>query len=420
MLSVIELEHSDIAKPKIKVYSYPETSGSNISDTSLTLIGRNYPNYGTALNENFLHLLENFASPNSPSNPIEGQLWYDTSGSRKILKVYDAQGWVTSNGVYQQSTNPINESINVEAGDIWVDTSNYSIKVYNGVGWNDLNQITGTGNQIVTWTDVNTEEDHPVILNWAEGKVVSVISSSDTFTPKKTSTGTDNFDLIKPGINLPSTGIYKLNGIAESAEGLFVNDEVISSDQFLHKDSTVFQKISAQVVFEQPNLPAQEGRDGFISRIEGTISSDYVQLFQVRPSGSINPGAGVLLNSKEGGKLVFRTKLNSTYNDLMVIDGDSVRINGDLFAPSYNASTGTVKLFAGSTLTNSIPLGWTVCNGSTATTSTFVNLFNSIGYTYGTAYSGKWFYLPNLLISTPLPAGDPRGATTATYYIIKT
>ena len=49
------------------------------TETSLQLPGKSLTNYGTAINTNFLHLLENFANNNSPSNPVEGQLWYDTT-----------------------------------------------------------------------------------------------------------------------------------------------------------------------------------------------------------------------------------------------------------------------------------------------------------------------------------------------------
>ena len=46
--------------------------------TSLDLPGRNTTAYGTAIAENFLHLLENFAFNTAPTNPVEGQLWSDT------------------------------------------------------------------------------------------------------------------------------------------------------------------------------------------------------------------------------------------------------------------------------------------------------------------------------------------------------
>ena len=57
------------------------------TSTSLTLLGKLSSNYGENQNENFLHLLENFAYTSSPANPITGQIWYDTTN--KTIKVYD-------------------------------------------------------------------------------------------------------------------------------------------------------------------------------------------------------------------------------------------------------------------------------------------------------------------------------------------
>ena len=45
--------------------------------TNLTLIGKNYQGFGELVNENFVKLLENFASTTQPTNPMTGQLWYD-------------------------------------------------------------------------------------------------------------------------------------------------------------------------------------------------------------------------------------------------------------------------------------------------------------------------------------------------------
>jgi len=50
----------------------------NTTSTSLQLPGRNKAGYGQALNQNFVRIVENFASENPPPNPIKGQLWYDT------------------------------------------------------------------------------------------------------------------------------------------------------------------------------------------------------------------------------------------------------------------------------------------------------------------------------------------------------
>ena len=63
------------------------------TSTSLTLFGRLAQNYGDQTNENFLHLLENFALTASPANPIAGQLWYDTALNN--IKAYTGSAWVT-------------------------------------------------------------------------------------------------------------------------------------------------------------------------------------------------------------------------------------------------------------------------------------------------------------------------------------
>ncbi len=63
------------------------------SDTTLSLIGRNYQSYGEPFNENLVKLLENSASTSAPTNPLRGELWYDVSQLK--LKVYDGSNFVT-------------------------------------------------------------------------------------------------------------------------------------------------------------------------------------------------------------------------------------------------------------------------------------------------------------------------------------
>jgi len=94
------------------------------ADTSLLLYGRDVPNYGERVAENFVQLLENFAGPAQPQNPIEGQLWFDTG------TIYTVSGWssattlffigdlvdvftafIASNAQLTLSFNPINSSV---------------------------------------------------------------------------------------------------------------------------------------------------------------------------------------------------------------------------------------------------------------------------------------------------------------------
>jgi len=52
---------------------------TNSVATDLTLVGRAVTNFGEFQNENYVFLLENFADSVAPSQPILGQLWYNSS-----------------------------------------------------------------------------------------------------------------------------------------------------------------------------------------------------------------------------------------------------------------------------------------------------------------------------------------------------
>jgi hypothetical protein len=62
----------------------------NTTATDLSLVGRGLTDYGTFENENYVYLLENFASPSAPPRPILGQLWYNSATD--ILSAYTSTG----------------------------------------------------------------------------------------------------------------------------------------------------------------------------------------------------------------------------------------------------------------------------------------------------------------------------------------
>jgi hypothetical protein len=62
----------------------------NTSATDLALVGRAVSNYGEYQNENYVFLLENFANSTEPTQPILGQLWYNSSTDE--LSAYNSSG----------------------------------------------------------------------------------------------------------------------------------------------------------------------------------------------------------------------------------------------------------------------------------------------------------------------------------------
>jgi hypothetical protein len=63
--------------------------GTIDTTTDIRFVGKNYAGYGEVQNENFLHILENFANTTPPPRGIVGQIWYDSTSTEKKLKFYD-------------------------------------------------------------------------------------------------------------------------------------------------------------------------------------------------------------------------------------------------------------------------------------------------------------------------------------------
>lgn len=80
--------------------------------TSLSLVGKNVNNYGQYVNNNFTKLLTSFSNDTPPQQARTGQLWYDTSESR--LKVYNGAEFKPTYGAV---VGP--EPLTTSTGDLW-------------------------------------------------------------------------------------------------------------------------------------------------------------------------------------------------------------------------------------------------------------------------------------------------------------
>lgn len=98
--------------------------------TSVRFVGRNTLRYGEIHQEGLLHILENFASSTSPSHPIVGQLWFDSTV--KKLKVC-----MNESPVEWKSIPFINivQPSNPENGELWWNASLQALFAFNGTTW---------------------------------------------------------------------------------------------------------------------------------------------------------------------------------------------------------------------------------------------------------------------------------------------
>ena len=197
--------------------------GTINTDSSLTLVGKNYAGYGEFLNENVVKLLESGANTTAPSDPLTGQLWFDKTNS--LLKVYNGTTFKNLGSATSSATQPTS---NV-AGDLWFDSANAQLKVYDGASFilvgPSFTAGTGTSGAIVDTVEDNVAVDHVVVKLFVEDDIVAMVSKDATFTPGAAITG---FATIGPGIQLSSTvsnAVFK--GDATNAQTL---DSLDSTD----------------------------------------------------------------------------------------------------------------------------------------------------------------------------------------------
>lgn len=199
----------------------------NTSD--LTLIGKNYSGYGEILNENFVKLMENFASSSQPASPLAGQLWWDLTNNS--LKVYTGSGFKIISGSTASATQPTGATL----GDLWFDTVNAQLRVYNGTSWTLIGPSftagTGVSGAVITTVLDNTGASHVIVQFYVNEVIVAIISKDSTFTPQ---TSIPGFATISPGIQISSAVVgATLNGTATNADLL----DNLNSTQFLRSDA---------------------------------------------------------------------------------------------------------------------------------------------------------------------------------------
>ncbi len=147
------------------------------TSTSLTLVGKNYPGYGEMLNENIVHLLENFANSTEPANKLVGQCWYDTSSGQ--LKFYNGTLFKATGAVTVSATAPTSNA----RGDFWYKSTTDQLYVYSGTGFKLIGPFVGSdtsfsGLEPVTLTGSDSVNRRVTLLKNA-GEEVGIISDAE-------------------------------------------------------------------------------------------------------------------------------------------------------------------------------------------------------------------------------------------------
>jgi hypothetical protein len=171
--------------------------GTLDTTTGLNLVGKNYIGYGELQQENFVWLLENFANDTQPTNPLEGQCWYDTANN--ALKVYDGARFRTVSAKTAGTTQPTSAVV----GDAWWDTVNDQYNVYSSTGWMVVgpaySKLDGKSGAIVETVYDTSATKHTIVSSYLNNIRVAITSRDAEFTPNVALSG---FTTVKPGITL--------------------------------------------------------------------------------------------------------------------------------------------------------------------------------------------------------------------------
>ena len=314
--------------------------GTINTDSSQTLVGKNYAGYGEFLDENFVRLLENAASTSAPGAPLTGQLWYDKTNN--IIKVYNGTIFKSLSGAIASTSQPTS---NV-SGDLWFDTTNDQLKVYNGTSFITIGPAStsgqGTSGAVVVTIADNSAVDHVIVQMFVKDVIVSIFSKDATFTPAAAISG---FATIGPGLNMSTTVANAVfNGTASNADTL----DTLNSTSFMRSDAATSNNTSISVL-NDTGLYVGADSDAHIS-VSGT---------DVR-----------IDNDTQDGDIIMRVNDGGVVTTAMTIDGATsvVTINTSAVATG-NVTAGNIVTAGQVTATGNITGGNLITGGTFSSAS---------------------------------------------------
>lgn len=358
----------------------------NVS-TDITLVGRNYRGFGELFNENFIKMLENFASTNSPDNPLLGQLWYDTNQQR--LKIYNGTGFRTAGSPLVSPDRPV-----MVEGDLWINTQERKLYFYDG-NTNDELTLVGpeytraqgkTGFETESVVDTNSIE-RTVLKLFIAGNLVGVLTDSEFSLEgsQKVRDYPDTTDqlptlqIFQQGFNLVNQE-FQYRGTASAALSLEnAQGDRFSPDQFLAANQST--STTGTITVNNPNgLTVSSAGINYASlKVIGTTTALELQQpstdFALRTKISNSSENAVYIDSSARNIGIYNTSPEYTVD----IDGDfrasgNTVIEGDL---TVNGAASFVNTDQVRILDKNLELGWIENDDSSLTEGTDSQIDNA-------------------------------------------
>jgi hypothetical protein len=247
----------------------------NTTSTSLGLPGRNYAGYGQSLDTNFVHAMENFADTVPPSNPLRGQLWYNTNAN--TLCVCPADGTTTASS--------------------WI-----TLAQSGGSGTTTFGSVTVTGNlQANNITAVNALVGDTITVRLATVTANASIATANITTGNITTVSTANITSGSTTTVGNITGTWTVTGGSGGNSLVVANGNVyttgIKTDNYYYANGTPFNPTGT---YGNANVAS------FLPTYTGTLQPSSVTTTSIAGGGTI---AGIWT-------LASGARLNATYADL--------------------------------------------------------------------------------------------------------
>lgn len=284
--------------------------GTINTSSSMTLVGKNYAGYGEFLDENFIHLLENASNTTAPGAPLTGQIWWDSGNG--ILNVYNGATWKRIGGATASATAP--SGATSEQGDLWYDSTNAQLKVYTGSAWLLVGPAftagTGTTGAIVDTIVDNTAVSHVVIKFYVEDSVVAIMSKDATFTPQSSISG---FTTVRPGMTMATT----VGGQTPLFQGTATDSQLLDGI-----DSTGFLSSTSN--------DTTSGTLGVLNDSGLTVGVDQDAKLSVSGAGVVT-----LANQTSGQNMTFSVNVGGTPTTALTIYGANGTVAGNQVNANY-------------------------------------------------------------------------------------
>lgn len=292
--------------------------------TNLTLIGKNYQGFGELMNENFVKLLENFASTTQPTNPLPGQLWYDKQDQR--LKIYNGTVFRSASGTIIQSSQPQN----LTTGDLWVDNAKNRLYIYDGTDLILVGPNYETGQGKTTFESASqldsTGVNRVIMKLFIGGTLTGIFSPSTFFIP--TTNAIPGFPVDSTDTNTPQRqrlyqGFNVVNQAAESGtSGFWWRGTASTAKQLI--DDAGNKKSSSD--FMPSSTTAITTGNIIIKNKEGIavgIGDDTYAALRVNTAGTIT----YLDNFMSNADFVLRTRVGTNYVNTINVDSSAYKID---------------------------------------------------------------------------------------------